>query len=99
MTTTPKAAPRAKAASSADSSADSAAASSAGNKSPQLSYEDARAQLEQVVRELEQQNVPLEQSMQLWQRGEELAQICEDWLSGARKKLTDAMAARKQDAS
>lgn len=87
MTTTPKATPRAK------------AANSVANDSPRLSYEDARAQLEQVVKELEQQNVPLEQSMQLWQRGEELAQICEEWLSGARKKLTDAMAARKQDGS
>lgn len=64
---------------------------------PELSYEQARDQLEQVVRELEQQNVPLEQSMQLWERGEELAQICEAWLSGARKKLADAVANRKQD--
>jgi exodeoxyribonuclease VII small subunit len=87
MTTTAKATPRAK------------TASAVANDSPRLSYEDARAQLEQVVKELEQQNVPLEQSMQLWQRGEELAQICEEWLSGARKKLTDAMAARKQDGS
>lgn len=62
-----------------------------------LSYEEARDQLEQVVRELEQQNVPLEESMQLWERGEELARICEEWLSGARKKLADAVAARKQN--
>ena len=62
-----------------------------------LSYEEARDQLEQVVRSLEQQNVPLEESMQLWERGEELAKICEEWLSGARKKLADAVAARKKE--
>lgn len=62
-----------------------------------LSYEEARDQLEQVVRALEQQNVPLEESMQLWERGEELARICEEWLSGARKKLAEAVAARKKD--
>lgn len=64
---------------------------------PNLSYEEARDQLEQVVRQLEQQNVPLEESMQLWERGEELARICEEWLNGARKKLSDAVANRKKD--
>lgn len=62
-----------------------------------LSYEEARDQLEQVVRQLEQQSVSLETSMELWERGEALAKICEEWLTGARKKLSDAVAARKQE--
>lgn len=56
-----------------------------------LSYEEAREELQQVVAELEQQNVSLEASMALWERGEALANHCEQWLSGARKKLDEAM--------
>ncbi|CAB4561638.1 unannotated protein [freshwater metagenome] len=55
-----------------------------------MSYEEARDELQQVVAQLEQQNVTLDASMALWERGEALAKICEEWLSGARKKLTDA---------
>ena len=55
-----------------------------------MSYEEARDELQQVVSQLEQQNVTLDASMALWERGEALAKVCEEWLSGARKKLTDA---------
>ncbi len=60
-----------------------------------LSYEEARDQLQQVVAELEQQNVSLEASMALWERGEALAKHCESWLTGARKKLEDAQKEKK----
>ena len=43
-----------------------------------------------MVQQLEQQNVSLEASMELWERGEALAKHCEQWLSGARKKLDKA---------
>jgi exodeoxyribonuclease VII small subunit len=55
-----------------------------------MSYEEARDELQQVVSQLEQQNVTLDASMALWERGEELAKVCEQWLSGARQKLADA---------
>jgi exodeoxyribonuclease VII small subunit len=55
-----------------------------------MSYEEARDELQQVVSQLEQQNVTLDASMALWERGEELAKVCEQWLSGARQKLSDA---------
>jgi exodeoxyribonuclease VII small subunit len=57
-----------------------------------LSYEEARDELQQVVSQLEQQNVSLEASMALWERGEALAAICEEWLTGARKKLDATLA-------
>ncbi|MEY4990499.1 MAG: hypothetical protein RIS08_725 [Actinomycetota bacterium] len=60
-----------------------------------LSYEEARDQLQQVVAELEQQNVSLEASMALWERGEALAKHCETWLTGARKKLEEAQKDKK----
>ena len=54
---------------------------------PQLSYEDARDELIDVVRRLEAGGTTLEESLALWERGEQLAQVCQNWLDGARKRL------------
>lgn len=59
-----------------------------------LSYEEARDELARVVTELEQGAVTLEKSMELWERGEALAAQCDTWLTGARKRLDDAIAAK-----
>ena len=59
-----------------------------------LSYEQARDELVGVVRRLEAGGLTLEQSLDLWERGEKLAAICGEWLDGARARLTAAMAAR-----
>ncbi|MGZ4620256.1 MAG: exodeoxyribonuclease VII small subunit [Frankiaceae bacterium] len=58
-----------------------------GENRVELSYEQARAELEEVVRRLEAGGVPLEESLALWERGEELARICQSWLDGARRRL------------
>lgn len=50
-----------------------------------LSYEAAREELAQVVSSLEAGSATLEESLKLWERGEELALICQEWLDGARK--------------
>ena len=60
-----------------------------------MSYEQARDELTNVLNELEQGSVTLEQSMQLWERGEALAKRCEEWLNGARKRLDDALKEKK----
>ncbi|MFG7942457.1 exodeoxyribonuclease VII small subunit [Streptomyces sp. NHF165] len=52
-----------------------------------LSYEQARAELVQVVQRLEAGGSTLEESLALWERGEELAGICREWLEGARARL------------
>ena len=52
-----------------------------------LSYEAARDELGEVVEALESGSETLEESLKLWERGEELAKICQEWLDGARKKL------------
>ena len=59
-----------------------------------LSYEQARDELASVVKRLETGGLTLEQSLDLWERGEKLAAICAEWLDGARARLTTAMAAR-----
>jgi len=51
------------------------------------SYEQARDELVDIVRQLEAGGLPLEKSLALWERGEELAVICQNWLDGARKRL------------
>ena len=56
----------------------------------ELSYEQARDELVQVVNRLEQGGATLEESLQLWERGEALASRCEEWLLGARKRLEAA---------
>jgi exodeoxyribonuclease VII small subunit len=63
-----------------------------------LSYEQAREELVEVVRKLEAGGTTLEESLTLWERGEELATICQDWLDGARKRLDAAMAKESGDA-
>jgi exodeoxyribonuclease VII small subunit len=55
------------------------------------SYEEAREELLDVVRRLETGGSTLEESLALWERGEELARICQDWLDGARKRLDAVM--------
>ena len=61
-----------------------------------MSYEQARDELTKVLSQLEAGSVTLDQSMALWQRGELLAQKCEEWLSGARAKL-EAVLKEKKD--
>jgi exodeoxyribonuclease VII small subunit len=55
-------------------------------------YEQARDELTELVRRLEAGGLTLEESLQLWERGEQLAAICEDWLEGARARLAAALA-------
>ena len=59
----------------------------------QPSYEEAREELIEVVRTLEAGGTTLEESLALWERGEALAKVCQQWLDGARKRLDDAMGA------
>jgi exodeoxyribonuclease VII small subunit len=60
-----------------------------------LTYEQARDELSGVVKQLEAGGLTLEQSLDLWERGEKLAAICSEWLDGARARLSAAMAARE----
>ncbi len=57
---------------------------------PELGYEQAREQLLEVIQKLESGNVPLSESMTLWERGEKLAAICQRWLDGALAKIEAA---------
>jgi exodeoxyribonuclease VII small subunit len=59
-------------------------------------YEQARDELSDVVKRMEAGGLTLEQSLQLWERGERLAAVCTEWLEGARARLAEAMAQRAE---
>ena len=60
---------------------------------PATSYEQAREELDEVVRRLEAGGLTLEESLALWERGEQLATVCQRWLDGARARLDAARSA------
>jgi len=63
-------------------------------KPESLSYEQARDELALIVQRLESGGASLEESLALWERGEQLAAICQAWLDGAKAKVD---AARTKD--
>jgi exodeoxyribonuclease VII small subunit len=65
----------------------------------ELGYEEARDELIAVVQQLEQGGLDLDASLKLWERGEELARCCEEYLAGARKRVEDALASKDGDES
>ena len=54
---------------------------------PTTTYEQAREELAEVVRRLEAGGLTLEESLVLWERGEQLAELCRHWLDRARERL------------
>jgi exodeoxyribonuclease VII small subunit len=76
--------------------------SSAGQPTPdggsRMPYEQARDELTELVRRLEAGGLSLAESLELWERGEELAAICEEWLEGARARLAAALARHNKPA-
>lgn len=55
-----------------------------------LSYEQARDELVNIVRALETGSAPLEETLKMWERGEALAQRCQQILQAAQQRLTAA---------
>lgn len=56
----------------------------------ELTYEQAREELIQVVQRLESGGAPLDESLALWEKGEKLATVCQQWLDGAKAKIDAA---------
>ncbi|WGW10651.1 exodeoxyribonuclease VII small subunit [Saxibacter everestensis] len=71
----------------------------AGIDPSELSYEAARDELVDVVRQLETGGSSLEQSLALWERGEALASRCQLWLDGAKERLAKAQQAHANPAA
>jgi exodeoxyribonuclease VII small subunit len=65
----------------------SSPASDAPKFSDRPSYEQARDELVEIVAKLESGQATLEESLQLWERGEYLAAIAQEHLDGAQARL------------
>jgi len=65
----------------------------------QLGYESCRDELMEVVRLLEQGGLDLDASLNLWERGEQLAKRCEEHLAGARERVAQVLAASEPEDS
>ena len=59
-------------------------------ETPEISYEAAREELVTIVQKLETGGGTLEESLTLWERGEAIAAVCQQWLDGARERLQAA---------
>ncbi|WP_380285610.1 exodeoxyribonuclease VII small subunit [Kitasatospora purpeofusca] len=79
----------------ADQEQDPAVAAQSPTADDALGYEHARDALLEVVRQLENGGTSLEESLALWERGEQLAKVCQRWLDGARAQLDAALAAEE----
>lgn len=53
----------------------------------ELKFEQALAELEQLVAAMERQALPLDQSLDAWQRGKELVQLCQQQLDTVQHAL------------
>ena len=63
-----------------------------------LTYEQARDELVALVQRLESGGAPLDESLALWERGERLATICQEWLDGAKARI-EATRSAAEDAA
>ena len=51
------------------------------------SFEEAMAELEAIVKKIESEETPLEEILELYERGSELSGYCQDILSKTQEKL------------
>ena len=56
-----------------------------------MMFNDAMEQLEEIVKLLEQGDVPLEEALTLYQKGMELSKLCHDKLKNAETQLVTMM--------
>jgi exodeoxyribonuclease VII small subunit len=54
-----------------------------------VTFEEAQAELEQIVHRLEMGEAPLDEALKLWERGEELYRFCKVRLDAAEGKIEE----------
>lgn len=53
----------------------------------EMNYEQAKQQLIAVIKRMETGNLPLEETLNIWERGEQLAAHCQSILDQARQRI------------
>ena len=56
-----------------------------------LTYEESREELKRIVHALETGSAPLEETLRMWKRGEELAGHCQRILASAQAEVDAAL--------
>lgn len=64
----------------------------------EIPFDEAMLQLENIVRQLEQGDAPLENAIELYQKGMELSKLCSEKLQSAEKQLVSFMDENKEEA-
>lgn len=64
----------------------------------QPSFEQAQKELEQIVERLERGDVDLDETLALWQRGEELYRLCRERLDGAQGRIEELGGSKRDSA-
>ncbi|MGH3009220.1 MAG: exodeoxyribonuclease VII small subunit [Gaiellaceae bacterium] len=59
------------------------------NEPAQPTFEQAQTELEQIVERLERGQVPLDEALALWERGEQLYAVCRAKLDAAEGKVEE----------
>jgi exodeoxyribonuclease VII small subunit len=59
------------------------------NEPAEPTFEQAQAELEQIVERLERGQVPLDEALALWERGEQLYAVCRAKLDAAEGKVEE----------
>ena len=54
-----------------------------------MRFEEAQAELEQIVERLERGQAGLDETLKLWERGEELYRFCREQLDAAHGKIEE----------
>ena len=60
--------------------------------SAEPSFEQARDELEQIVRRLEDGSTSLDEALSLWERGEQLHALCRARLDAAEERVAELLA-------
>ncbi|TQR13731.1 exodeoxyribonuclease VII small subunit [Psychrobacillus soli] len=63
----------------------------------EIPFDEAMLQLENIVRQLEQGDVPLENAIELYQKGMELSKLCSEKLQSAEKQLVSFMGEKTEE--
>ncbi len=57
----------------------------------ELTFEEALEQLDDIVKKLEEPDVPIEKAIKYYEKGMELSKICDKVLSNAEKQMTQIL--------
>jgi exodeoxyribonuclease VII small subunit len=61
------------------------------SKETKVTFEEAMQQLEDIVEQLEEGDVPLEEAISIYKKGMELSKLCHDKLRNVEEQLTEIL--------